>query len=120
MAVETPLVQIDPAQSLGALVHATTEHATTGCLDLAVVIPTYNERENIARVLESLAKVLTGISYEAIVVDDDSPDIIPARSIHRRFFPWQIRFTAPLTGVLYNRLSIDSQAAQTAQYAQTL
>jgi dolichol-phosphate mannosyltransferase len=74
MAVETPLVQIDPAQSLGALVHATTEHATTGCLDLAVVIPTYNERENIARVLESLAKVLTGISYEAIVVDDDSPD----------------------------------------------
>ncbi len=55
-------------RSLGALAYATTEHATSECLDLAVVIPTYNERENIPRVLESLAKVLSGISYEAIAV----------------------------------------------------
>jgi dolichol-phosphate mannosyltransferase len=67
MAVET--AHIDPAQSRGALLSATSE-----CLDLAVVIPTYNERENILRVLERLAQVLSGISYEAIVVDDDSPD----------------------------------------------
>ncbi len=69
MAVETSPVRIDPAQSLGALLHATTER-----LDLAVIIPTYNERENIAQVLDRLGKALSGISYEAIVVDDDSPD----------------------------------------------
>jgi len=69
MAVETAPAHLDPAQSLGALLHATSE-----CLDLAVVIPTYNERENIPRVLERLAQVLSGISYEGIVVDDDSPD----------------------------------------------
>jgi dolichol-phosphate mannosyltransferase len=60
---------IDTAQSLAALVNATTE-----CLDLAVVIPTYNERDNIPRLLECLSNVLRGISYEVIIVDDDSPD----------------------------------------------
>ena len=60
---------IDTTQSLGALAQATTD-----CLDLAVVIPTYNERENIPHLLERLPSVLRGISYEAIIVDDDSPD----------------------------------------------
>jgi len=73
MAIDTAPVRLDPEQSLGALAQAA-EHPTTECLDLAVVIPTYNERENIARVVERLAKALPGISYEAIIVDDDSPD----------------------------------------------
>lgn len=43
-------------------------------LELAVVIPTFNERENVHPVLENLAKALVGIKYEVIFVDDDSPD----------------------------------------------
>ncbi len=42
--------------------------------ELAVVIPTLNERENIVLLLAKLRDVLRGISYEVIVVDDDSPD----------------------------------------------
>lgn len=43
-------------------------------LELAVVIPTFNESENVHPVLEHLAKVLVGTKYEVIFVDDDSPD----------------------------------------------
>lgn len=43
-------------------------------LELAVVIPTFEERDNIAPVLNRLAEVLAGIRYEVIFVDDDSRD----------------------------------------------
>jgi dolichol-phosphate mannosyltransferase len=42
--------------------------------ELAVVIPTLNERDNVAVVVERLNRVLAGIAWEAIFVDDDSPD----------------------------------------------
>lgn len=42
--------------------------------ELAVVIPTYCERSNVDEVVHRLRKVLTGIQWEAIFVDDDSPD----------------------------------------------
>lgn len=42
--------------------------------DLCIVIPTFNERENVAPLLSRLRSVLDGVSYEVIVVDDDSPD----------------------------------------------
>jgi len=42
--------------------------------ELAVVIPTFNERENIRPLLERLEAVLDGSRWEAIFVDDDSPD----------------------------------------------
>jgi dolichol-phosphate mannosyltransferase len=42
--------------------------------ELAVVIPTYNERDNIVPMVERLTQVLDGIEWELIVVDDDSPD----------------------------------------------
>jgi len=48
--------------------------ADTGVLELAVVIPTYNEQSNIAGIVERLERVLAGISHEIIFVDDDSPD----------------------------------------------
>lgn len=41
---------------------------------LAVVIPTYNERENVPELLSRLDAVLDGISWEAVFIDDDSPD----------------------------------------------
>ncbi len=43
-------------------------------LQLAVVLPTYNERGNLRSLVERLDAALTGIAWEAIVVDDDSPD----------------------------------------------
>ena len=46
----------------------------TEALDLAVVIPTFNERKNVPLLVEKLDAALAGLSWEAIFVDDDSPD----------------------------------------------
>ena len=43
-------------------------------LQLAVVLPTFNERKNLRSMVERLDKALAGIRWEAIVVDDNSPD----------------------------------------------
>lgn len=43
-------------------------------MQLAVVLPTYNERGNLRSLVERIDEALTGITWEAIVVDDDSPD----------------------------------------------
>ncbi len=42
--------------------------------ELAIIIPTLNERANVPIVVQRLNRVLAGISWEAIFVDDDSPD----------------------------------------------
>ncbi len=41
---------------------------------LSVILPTYNERENIPELLRRLAIALHDLQWEAIFVDDDSPD----------------------------------------------
>ncbi len=41
---------------------------------LSIIVPTFNERENIPVLLERLGKVLAGEAWEVIFVDDDSPD----------------------------------------------
>jgi dolichol-phosphate mannosyltransferase len=41
---------------------------------LAIVIPTYNEKQNAPLLLDALRKTLEGIVWEAIFVDDHSPD----------------------------------------------
>ena len=43
-------------------------------LELSVVIPTYNESENIPILIDLLFEVLKNKRYEIIVVDDNSPD----------------------------------------------
>ncbi len=43
-------------------------------LDLAIVIPTFNERGNVPVLVAKLDQALAGINWEAIFVDDDSPD----------------------------------------------
>jgi len=46
----------------------------SGGLDLAVVIPTFNERANVPLLVAKLDAALKGLSWEAIFVDDNSPD----------------------------------------------
>jgi dolichol-phosphate mannosyltransferase len=43
-------------------------------LQLAVVVPTFNERTNVPVLVERLAAALEGVAWEVIFVDDDSPD----------------------------------------------
>ena len=43
-------------------------------IELSVVLPTYNEKENIPTLLSALDRALAGIQWEAIFVDDNSPD----------------------------------------------
>jgi dolichol-phosphate mannosyltransferase len=42
--------------------------------ELTIVVPTFNEHANIVPLLDRLNTVLAGIAWEAIFVDDDSPD----------------------------------------------
>ncbi|PNU02888.1 glycosyltransferase [Novosphingobium guangzhouense] len=62
----------DLAQASEAAIRAVSPQAKP--LELAVVLPTYNERKNIATMIERLDKALAGIAWEAIYVDDNSPD----------------------------------------------
>nr|WP_310622173.1 glycosyltransferase family 2 protein [Pseudovibrio sp. M1P-2-3] len=42
--------------------------------ELSIVLPTYNESQNISHVITALQQALEGVAWEAIIVDDDSPD----------------------------------------------
>lgn len=41
---------------------------------ISVLVPTYNEAENIRELIRRIARALEGASYEILIVDDDSPD----------------------------------------------
>jgi dolichol-phosphate mannosyltransferase len=43
-------------------------------MELTVVIPCYNERANVAPMVDRLTVALRGIDWEAVFVDDNSPD----------------------------------------------
>lgn len=43
-------------------------------LELAIVLPTLNERNNLEPLVERLDAALAGVAWEAIFVDDNSPD----------------------------------------------
>ncbi len=48
--------------------------AAARALELSVVIPTFKEALNVEPLLAKLAAALTGVTWQAIFVDDDSPD----------------------------------------------
>ena len=50
------------------------EPPVVGGPELSVVVPTFNERENVTVLYRRLVAVLEGISWEAIFVDDNSSD----------------------------------------------
>lgn len=43
-------------------------------MNISIIVPTYNEKENIGKLIPMIYKNLEGYDYEMIVVDDDSPD----------------------------------------------
>ncbi|WP_066649817.1 MULTISPECIES: glycosyltransferase family 2 protein [Sphingomonas] len=52
----------------------TTSDQQATLLHVAIVIPTFNEAANVPRLVEKLNAALAGLAWEAIFVDDDSPD----------------------------------------------
>src|SRR5689334_21779930 len=48
--------------------------AVAGAPTLTVVVPCYNERPNVAALVDRLDATLYGIAWEAVFVDDNSPD----------------------------------------------
>jgi len=48
--------------------------ATRPAPELSVVVPTFKERDNVPLLVEKLARTLTGVDWEIIFVDDNSPD----------------------------------------------
>ncbi|HZR74431.1 glycosyltransferase family 2 protein [Bradyrhizobium sp.] len=53
---------------------AKTSAQVIGTPQLSVVIPTFNERDNVVTLFRRLEKTLAGIPFEAVFVDDNSPD----------------------------------------------
>ena len=47
---------------------------SSGAPDLTIVVPTFNERDNIRPLLDLIARTMNGDSYEVVFVDDDSRD----------------------------------------------
>jgi len=43
-------------------------------MKLSIIIPSYNEIENIDNLINEISSVMTGTDYELIIVDDNSPD----------------------------------------------
>jgi len=43
-------------------------------LYISVIIPTYNERGNIEKLIPQIAEVLQNYKYELVIIDDSSPD----------------------------------------------
>jgi dolichol-phosphate mannosyltransferase len=52
----------------------TTDAPTEAAPDLTIVIPTFNERDNLAPLVAKLDVALDGVRWRAIFVDDNSPD----------------------------------------------
>ncbi|MEP7363021.1 MAG: glycosyltransferase family 2 protein [Acidobacteriota bacterium] len=68
------MLQQHSPQALTGSLAALVEGVSPQALELAIVIPTYNERANVAEIVSRLERALAGIRFEVLFVDDDSPD----------------------------------------------
>lgn len=69
-AASVDLASAPQAEGGGAPV----EGVRRGPCELTVVVPTFNERDNVVRLLARLDAALAGIAWQAVFVDDNSPD----------------------------------------------
>src|SRR5437763_6199791 len=47
---------------------------SAGGTELCIVVPTFNERDNVDILIQRLDRTLQGVDWEVVFVDDDSPD----------------------------------------------
>jgi len=47
---------------------------STPGIELTIIVPTFNERDNVEPLIERLGAVLKDVEWEVVYVDDDSPD----------------------------------------------
>lgn len=78
MQIDTPTRVIEdqtspPARPVSPDV-AIARHPGRAAPELAIIVPTYCERDNILELVERLETTLEGLAWEVIFVDDDSPD----------------------------------------------
>jgi dolichol-phosphate mannosyltransferase len=66
------LAKEDPTPSAVAGIHPEPQQAAP--LDLSIVVPTFNERANVRELITRVERALSGLRWEMIFVDDDSPD----------------------------------------------
>ena len=66
------LVQPDYSAQKWSRISPDTVEATP--IELTVVLPTYNEVENVFVLIDRISRVLRGIGWEMVFVDDNSPD----------------------------------------------
>lgn len=48
--------------------------ATIPAPEIAIILPTFNERHNLPVLIERISRLLDGEDWEILVVDDNSPD----------------------------------------------
>lgn len=48
--------------------------ATAPAPEITIILPTFNERDNLPVMVERLSRALPGVDWEILVVDDNSPD----------------------------------------------
>jgi len=65
---------LPPADLPAASAAAQTCPAPRPAPELSVVVPTLNERANVPLLIERLGRVLAGVDWEVLFVDDNSPD----------------------------------------------
>ena len=67
------LTVIDVVNTKAADLSLKTIYKESGA-ELSVIVPTFNESDNVAELVDRLETLLKGIHWEVIFVDDDSPD----------------------------------------------
>jgi dolichol-phosphate mannosyltransferase len=68
-----PKIDLSPSRGRAQARPAVSSPASTP-IELSIVIPTFNEAENLAILVDRVARSLVGVGWEILFVDDDSPD----------------------------------------------